>query len=311
MSETGEPLLEFFGRYLADERNASDHTRSAYLADLRQFAEGMRAPGEAADAPTPWLTVGQREARMHLQRLMEAGVSPASVRRKLASLRTFYRYLQREGMVKGNPFLALHGPRMAKVLPRSISVKEMEEFLEAPSQELLGDEISRFGAARDRAVFEALYSTGCRISELLAVTWKEISWADGTIVVRGKGRKERLVILGMRALEAIRTYFAETVAKFGEPTDDAPVFITDRGKKVSPRFVQRRMKRYLADAGLPSDLSPHKLRHSFATHLLDAGADLRSVQEMLGHVSLSTTQIYTHVSIERLKDEYVKSHPRG
>ena len=229
----------------------------------------------------------------------------------LASGRAFFRFLQREGAVLDNPFALLHGPRKVKTLPKTLSVEDVARLVSRPAQDAQDGTLGDYAAARDRALLEALYSTGCRIGEMIPVTWGEIDFARGTLVVTGKGAKERLVILGGPARAALRALREKAIA-LGVPADDsARVFLTDAQRPLSRRFAERRMKRYLAEAGLPTDLSPHKLRHSFATHLLDAGADLRSVQEMLGHASLSTTQIYTHVSIERLRDEYAKAHPRS
>ncbi|MBO7308007.1 MAG: tyrosine-type recombinase/integrase, partial [Kiritimatiellae bacterium] len=234
------------------------------------------------------------------------------VRRKLAALRTFYRYLQREGEVVDNPFSTLKGPRKVKTLPKVLSIGDIQKFLDAPLKKFSDGRLGEFAALRDTAVFEFLYSTGCRISEAISVKWGDIDFSRGTLIVTGKGSKERLVILGSKALAALLRLKDHLSATGGALVlGDSHIFLSDRLEKASARFIERRMKTYLREAGLPEDLSPHKLRHSFATHLLDAGADLRSVQEMLGHASLSTTQIYTHVSVERLKDEYAKAHPRS
>ena len=193
-----------------------------------------------------------------------------------------------------------------------LSVEDVKRFLARPQKDGADGLISDYAASRDTAIFEFLYSTGCRISEAIGVKWGEIDFAKGTVIVTGKGSKDRLVILGRPALAALEDLRGKSAAADPEQAAaDAPVFVSDRFQPLSARFVERRMKRYLAEADLPTDLTPHKLRHSFATHLLDAGADLRSVQEMLGHASLSTTQIYTHVSVERLKDAYAKAHPRA
>ena len=221
-------------------------------------------------------------------------------------------FLQREGEISDNPFALLRGPRKAKTLPKVLSVGDAERFLSQPARDFREGVLGEYAALRDTAIFESLYSTGCRISEMIAVKWGEIDFHRGTLIVTGKGSKDRLVILGKPALAALQRLRSAVCAK--DPSlaaDTADAFLSDRLARISARFVERRMKRYLAEAGLPADLTPHKLRHSFATHLLDAGADLRSVQEMLGHSSLSTTQIYTHVSVERLKDEYAKAHPRA
>jgi len=304
-----DQLVQRFETYLAAERNASAHTVSSYLLDISQFGRALRGREEGA---TDWLKATDVEARRFLAALAAGGASPTTVRRKLAANRAYYRFLQREGLVKDNPFALLKGPRKAKTLPKTLSAADLDTFLAAPAKALAEKRVSQYAALRDAAVFESLYSTGCRISEMLAVKWKEINWSDGTVIVTGKGSKDRLVILGGKALEALRRLRACIDAECPDRGgSDAQVFLSDRFGEISARFVERRMKRYLAEAGLPTDLSPHKLRHSFATHLLDAGADLRSVQEMLGHASLSTTQIYTHVSIEHLKDQYAKSHPRA
>lgn len=306
-----DPLVQQFESYLSAERNASPHTVENYLRDVAQFGVALRGNSDAGGYSN-WLAATDSEARRFLASLTANGASPTTVRRKLAANRTFYRFLQREGVVKDNPFALLKGPRKAKTLPKTLSVGDLDAFLSRPLKDFHDKLIGRYAALRDAAIFETLYSTGCRISEILALTWREIGWDDGTVIVTGKGRKDRLVILGEKAVDALkklRSCVNSERPDRGGP--DADVFLSDRFEKLSARFVERRMKRYLAEADLPTDLSPHKLRHSFATHLLDAGADLRSVQEMLGHSSLSTTQIYTHVSIEHLKDQYAKAHPRA
>ena len=306
----GDAASEKFALYLAAERNLSGHTLDGYMLDLKQFAnfcwpnvvEGARA----------WGAAGQGEARHFLSELTKNGAGATTVRRKLAALRTFYRYLQREGEVVDNPFSMLKGPRKVKTLPKVLSIGDIQKFLDAPLKKFSDGRLGEFAALRDTAVFEFLYSTGCRISEAISVKWGDIDFSRGTLIVTGKGSKDRLVILGSKALAALLRLKDHLSAAGGALVPgDSHVFLSDRLEKASARFIERRVKTYLREAGLPEDLSPHKLRHSFATHLLDAGADLRSVQEMLGHASLSTTQIYTHVSVERLKDEYAKAHPRS
>lgn len=305
-----DPELERFIRYLMAERNVSGHTREGYLSDLVQLAASKWGP--AASPPYAWRELSEEDARKYLLTFARTGAAAATIQRKLASARTFFRFLQREEVILDNPFALLKGPRKAKTLPKVISVEEIKRFLSCPERDFRDGLIDELSCLRDSAMFEALYSTGCRIGEMTAIKWGEIDFSRGTLIVTGKGSKERLVILGHPALSAL-TKLREKMALLDPncAADAADVFLSDRGKRISPRFVERRMKRYLAEAGLPTDLTPHKLRHSFATHLLDAGADLRSVQEMLGHASLSTTQIYTHVSVERLRDEFSRSHPRA
>ena len=305
-----DPELVRFLRYLQAERNVSAHTLAGYAADLAQFVSSRW--GEEVPPPYDWRTVSENDARNHLLSLTMAGAGPATVLRKLAAARTFFRFLQREEKILDNPFSLLRGPRKPKRLPRVLSAEEVACFLSRPADDFRKGLLAEYPCLRDTAIFEALYSTGCRISEMTNATWGALDLSRGTLVVLGKGAKERLVILGRPACEALMRLREKTASV--DPSlvaSEADVFLSDRMKKLSPRFVERRMKRYLAEAGLPLDVTPHKLRHSFATHLLDAGADLRSVQEMLGHASLSTTQIYTHVSIERLRDEYAKAHPRA
>ena len=302
--------IERFSRYMFAERNVSENTREGYLIDLSQMVSAKW--GEHAAPPYDWKLYGEEDARKFLISFSRNGATATTVRRKLAAARTFCRFLQREKLLDDNPFSLIRGPRKAKTLPKVLSIEDLKRFLECPQKDFEEGTLGEYPSLRDRAIFEALYSTGCRISEMISVRWGEIDFDRGTLIVTGKGSKDRLVILGEPALLALSNL--RSAAGRYDPLmadDSAPVFLSDRGGKISARFVERRMKRYLAEAGLPTDLTPHKLRHSFATHMLDAGADLRSVQEMLGHASLSTTQIYTHVSVERLKSEYAKAHPRA
>ncbi len=307
-----------FRSHLLAERNASAHTVLGYEQDLGQFVAFRW--GQEAPAPFDWTRVTGEHARDFLMAFAAEGAKPTTTRRKLASLRAFYRFLVREGLVAANPFDGLHGPKLAKPLPKVLTVEEAKRFLEAPQEDL-----KRFAAAgktlppeevyvrlRDTAVFETLYSTGCRISEVTALVWGQIDFSNGSVIVTGKGSKQRLCLLGAPACAALEAARAKANELWpGGGADDQALFLNERARPLSPRDVERRMKVWLAAAELPTDLTPHKLRHSFATHLLDSGADLRTVQEMLGHASLATTQIYTHVSIERLKDEYMKAHPRA
>ena len=306
----GDPELQRFSRYLMAERNAAAHTLDNYAADLAQFVASKW--GADAEPPYPWTDLSEADARNFILAFTKDGAKATTVLRKIAAARAFCRFLQREERIIDNPFSLLKGPRKAKTLPRVLSAEDVARFLERPAIDFREGRISEYAYLQDCAMFEALYSTGCRISEMTSVKWGEIDFDRGTLIVTGKGSKDRLVILGRPALAALaelRKKTEELDPALAEAKAD--VFRSNRLIRASSRFVERRMKRYLAEAGLPTDVTPHKLRHSFATHLLDAGADLRSVQEMLGHASLSTTQIYTHVSIERLKDEYAKAHPRA
>jgi len=308
-----------FIRYLRAARSASEHTVSGYVQDLGQFAAFVW-PDASVKPPFDWRAPDRDQARAFLVAFHRGGWSPTTTRRKLSSLRAFYRFLVREDVVSANPFAGLRGPRLGRRLPTVLSVSEVEALLAAPLKALEAKRArgsvvppaAVYAALRDAAIFEVLYSTGCRISEIAALTWGDIRFDQGTTIVEGKGRKQRLCVLGEPACDALRR-LRESVARlwpvFAGP--DRPLFLNQRGDPLTTRSIELQMKVWLREAGLPPELTPHKLRHSFATHLLDAGADLRSVQEMLGHSSLSTTQIYTHVSIARLKEEYGKAHPRA
>lgn len=315
----GDPAVLRFVRYLQAECAASDHTVAGYVQDLGQFAAFVW-PAEGEAPPFAWERPDRLRARAFLAAFHRGGWAPSTTRRKLASLRSFYRYLEREGGVTVNPFAGLRGPRMGRRLPTVLSIHEVEALLAAPMAALAASRArhgavppeAEYAAVRDAAVFEVLYSTGCRISEIAALAWGDINFTQGTTVVEGKGRKQRLCVLGGPACEVLQDLRARAEGLWcGAGGAASPVFLNLQGGRLTTRSMERQMKVWLKSAGLPPELTPHKLRHSFATHLLDAGADMRSVQEMLGHSSLSTTQIYTHVSIERLKEEYRKAHPRA
>lgn len=310
-----DPDLEAYGRYLEGEKNASPHTLENYFRDIRQFAE-HGWPGRSA--PYDWPSVDRTRARGFLVAVQKSGAMPATTSRKLSSLRSFYKFLLREGRVKANPFAGLPQPRKSRTLPEILSPAEIGRLLETPARLLEAverpDGFQVYRAARDAAILEALYSSGIRLSELTGLREERVDLIGGVVRVLGKGRKERICPLGGPAVHALhealeaREAFRAGLGKSGRIQ---ALFLNKNGTALSNRSIQRMMKGVLRAAGLPEDLYPHALRHSFATHLLDAGADLRSVQELLGHSSLSTTQIYTHVSIERMKEVYNRAHPRA
>ncbi|HOE60625.1 MAG TPA: tyrosine-type recombinase/integrase [Kiritimatiellia bacterium] len=315
-----DPAVGQFVRYLTAERNASAHTVAGYLQDIGQYAAFVWGTEKRGGPPFAWDEPDRARARAFLSAFHRKGHAPATTRRKLSSLRTFYRYLEREGRTTAQPFAGLRGPRLGKRLPVVLSLREVEALLAAPLAALrkrsdAGRAPSlwaEYAALRDTAIFEVLYSTGCRIGEVAALVWRDIRFESGTTIVEGKGRKQRLCVLGRPACDAlIRLRDAATRLWPATAGPQAPLFLNREGGALTSRSIERQMKVWLRAAGLPQELTPHKLRHSFATHLLNAGADMRSVQEMLGHASLSTTQIYTHVSIDRLKDAYAKAHPRA
>jgi integrase/recombinase XerC len=306
-----------FLNYLESERNASPHTVSGYLLDIAQFARF--SAGDKGMAAFRWDEVDNFAARKFLVGFQKSGSQATTTGRKLSSLRTFYRFLEREGYVDSNPFSGLRAPKKSRNLPEILSVAEVGRLLEAPAKaakkpargQAKSGGVEAYAVLRDTALLEVLYSTGARVSEIVNLFEGDIDILSGVIKVKGKGKKERLAPLGGpagRALSAMITKGDELWPRKGK---SRPVFLNFRGEKLTVRSVERLMKRYLAAAGLNPNLSPHALRHSFATHMLDAGADLRSVQELLGHSSLSTTQIYTHITIDRLRKVYEEAHPRA
>lgn len=333
------PITTSFSHYLTDERHFSPYTARCYGADLRQFIEYLcedsglsidQAAEEHAfksrtskteiagkiDRPTITTMICNGDAdliRGYLGFLGEQSYSPATMARKIATLRSFYKWGQRLGYTTTNPMTLIRTPRQTKRLPKAITIEQIERLLAAPNE---NDVLGR----RDRGMLETLYSTGIRVSELVGLNHDDLDFENEAMHVRGKGRKERIVPLGSHALNAIRRYielmnndtkFAPIWAARTGMATPMPLFLNKHGKRLSSRSVRRKLDKYLREVGLDPTISPHTLRHSFATHLLDNGADLRSVQELLGHQSLSTTQVYTHLSTSRVQDAYKDAHPRA
>ncbi len=239
--------------------------------------------------------------RGYLAMMRNSDYSKATVARKLATLRSYYKFLVRTGAMAASPVSAIRTPRQDKRLPKCLDIEQIEKLLDAPDTEtLLG--------ARDRAILETLYSAGLRVSEVVGLNLEDCDEFAETLRIRGKGKKERLAPLGSKAIEAIEAYLTKRQEAFGD-AQVGPLFFNRHGKRLSCRSVRRKLDKYLKQTGFAPNISPHALRHSFATHMLNAGADLRSVQELLGHASLSTTQIYTHLTTRRLKEVYDRAHP--
>ena len=303
-----------FLQHLASDRGASAHTQRNYAQAVWEFRRWNQAERQQAPA---WETLQRDDFRAYLRFLGRQNLSRAAIQLRFSALRTFYRFLVRHGAVAASPIRNLALPKVGKRLPKFLTPEQMAELLSAPLKLLPAHgktEAARAAAAlecrRDVAVLETIYSCGLRISELCGLVAQDIDWGERLVRVRGKGKKERLVPIGEPGLEAIRNYWALLPQA---PAGESPVFMAGakRLRPVGPRQLQLRLKKYLAIAGLDPQLTPHKLRHSYATHLLDAGADLRSVQELLGHAHLVTTQVYTHLTTERLKRAYDAAHPRA
>lgn len=314
--EDRDQLVMEFLRHLKDERGVSPNTWRNYEHAMRDFSCWHTSTiGRAPD----WRSVRREDFRGYLRFLSRNELGRASIQLRFSALRTFFRFLVKRGIIEATPLRDILLPKREKRLPRFLQVDQVLELLRAAAKrglESVEDESegksvrARELAWRDAAILETIYSCGLRVSELCQLKAGDISWTEQQIRVLGKGRKQRLVPVGGPALEAIRAYWNQFDYN---PSAEEPAFVSrmDKRKPLLPREVQLRLKVHLASAGLDPELTPHKLRHSFATHLLDNGADLRSVQELLGHAQLATTQVYTHVSMERLKAAYDKAHPRA
>jgi integrase/recombinase XerC len=289
--------LQQFLNYLKGEKNYSPHTLVNYAHDLKEFYLFK------GDEPNDQVT--KDRVRSYLAKLNTDGLSKRTVSRRMAALRTFYRFLVREALISKNPLAAVRNPKQEKKLPIILDESDIARLLDAPADDLDG--------RRDKAILETLYSTGMRVSELVSLDLDKVDFISGVCRVFGKGSKERLCPIGDRALKNIRQYLELREKQMKKPSK--AVFLNhspnQNGSRLTDRSVRRTLLKYIDQTSRREKISPHTLRHSFATHLLNRGADLKSVQELLGHENLSTTQIYTHVSIERLKDAYGKAHPRA
>ena len=303
-----------FLTHLGTDRGASVYTQRNYRQALEEFVHWHR---QERQQPPDWERLQRDDFRAYLRFLGRQQLSQAAIQLRFSALRTFYRFLIRHGAVAVSPIKNLSLPKPGRRLPKYLTRRQMVDLLGAPLKLLhshrepgVGRPLSTGACLRDVAVLETIYSCGLRISELCGLRAEDLDWNALRVRVRGKGKKERLVPVGEPALQAIKNYW-HTLKQ--PPSGEAPVFFAETKKAgpLQPVQLSRRLKRYLAVAGLDPGLTPHKLRHSYATHLLDAGADLRSVQELLGHAHLVTTQVYTHVTTERLKKAYDAAHPRA
>ena len=306
-------LVERYSTFLRIEKNVSEHTLRNYLSDLWQFFAFVEtSPGQTERRPVEVEAVDHHRIQAFLSTLYRAH-KKSSIGRKLSAIKSFFRYLLREGLVKHDPTLHIGSPKQEHPLPTHLTVDDMFRLLEAPAADTPA-------GLRDRAILEVLYSCGLRVSELAGLSWEDVDSTLEVVRVRGKGNKERIVPIGRKALEALALYRAQipllvTPKNFRlEPlssSSSAPIFLNGRGGRLTVRSIARIVSGHARACGIVLQTSPHALRHSFATHLLDAGADLRAIQELLGHASLSTTQRYTHVNLDRLMQVYDKAHPRA
>lgn len=299
MSPTADLLEDAFLEFLSTEKNASPHTLSNYERSLRFYRES------AGERFRNWPELTADHFRAYLFELMKAETARSTIRLRFAALRSFYKYLtHRQGLPK-NPLAEVQLPKAEKKLPVTLSLKQVESLISIPHKIPLSQQAPAWLPYRDTAILELFYSTGLRLSELTNLNAEQIDSTTDTLRVLGKGSKERLVPVGSYAAKAIQKYCQQANVHEGA------LFISKLRKRLSPRAVDQLLKKYLKHSEIPFDITPHKLRHSFATHLLDHGADLRAVQSLLGHASLSTTQIYTAVTKTRLQEAYRNAHPRA
>jgi len=288
--------VEDFLNFLATEKGASEHTTKNYGIDLREFTKFI------AEKELPGLTY--LDIRSFLAFLKTREYSKSSISRKLACLRSFFKYLVRENVLTQNPAAGIATPKKEKRLPSFMNPDEITKLLDAPAK-------NSWEEKRDKSILEMLYSSGLRVSELAGLNHDDLDFFGGLVRVRGKGKKERIVPVGQAALNSLRAYLDMKAPRENANALKKPLFISRIGGRLTDRSVRRMILKYVKRTGLGKEISPHTFRHSFATHMLDRGADLRSVQELLGHANLSTTQIYTHVTTQRLKDAYTAAHPRA
>ncbi len=301
MSENLMQYIDEFLSYLDKERGYSKHTCVSYIHDLHRFNEFLIEYAGTPDISVE--SIDKQVIRHFLGKEFEDGFSSKTVGRRLASIKSFFKYLIKAEVVENNPSIYVKTPKSAKPLPNYIDEKMIDKLMNAPPNNNIG--------LRDRAILELFYSTGIRLSELVNINFSNIDFNNNLIKVVGKGNKERLIPFGDRAEKAIENYLAKSGRSLKTADMDAPLFVNSRGERISQRTVQRSVNMYLRLVTEGEHLGPHTLRHSFATHLLDRGADLRAVKDLLGHSSLSSTQIYTHVQPERMKKIYKKAHPHG
>lgn len=307
-----DPLVADYLQHLEHERNVSGHTLKAYTDDLRDLTGFVARDGGATGGAIDWTTLDRLAMRGWLGHLQRRGLARRSIARKLSAARSFLRFLHREEVLEANPARAVRAPKLERTLPGYLDRTQVEALIAAAQ---LRAEQGKFTAVRNLAMLELFYSCGLRLSELVGIDRSALDLVGQQVKVRGKGRKERIVPIGDHAARALRQYEArrdELAARLGRGVvDRAAVFVTERGKRVTAAATAQAMVGLLKLVDEEQGLSTHSLRHTFATHLLDAGADLRAVQELLGHASISTTQIYTHTSVERLKQVYRQAHPRA
>lgn len=303
MSTSSIDYLLKFLTYLEVEKNCSQHTLTSYQKDLLAFSEFM---SRRTDRDFLWQQVSPLYVRGYLAELNEKQYARRTIARRISALRSFFKFLVREAVIEVNPLIKVRTPKLEKKLPAFLDEIEISELLELPDK-------SKLLGVRDQAVLEMLYATGCRVSELVGLTTERVDLANRYVLLLGKGNKERVVPVGHTSCQALEAYYPVRSALMQKQklSEHDYIFVNSRGGPLTDRSVRRILDKYITALALHKNVSPHTIRHSFATHLLEHGADLRAVQELLGHANLSTTQIYTHITTERVAAVYKKNHPRA
>jgi integrase/recombinase XerD len=297
--------IDSFLNYLTVEKGFSGNTVEAYRNDLHQLAAfAEEEAGKQGLMPT-WANFSRQGMLSYMLNLKERNYAPTTVARKVAAARSFFAFLQAEGIIRADPTENMSSPGVGKSLPKPISIGQVRQLLEQPAR------LNTLEAKRDKAMLELLYASGMRISELVSLNVEDVNTGEGFVRCFGKGNKERIVPIHDQAARLVKEYIEETRPKLAHKKDETALFLNPRGERLTRQGFWQKLKEYAKAAGLDTQISPHTLRHSFATHMLSGGADLRAVQELLGHANISTTQVYTHLTSEHVRRTYEKSHPRA
>ncbi len=297
--------IDSFLNHLAVEKGFSENTVVAYRNDLYQLVSFVEDEAAKHRQIASWASFGRQEILSYLLNLKERNYAATTVSRKIAAAKSFFAFMTAEGKLKDNPTQNIHSPRIGKSLPRPISIGEVRRLLEQPGK------LSTLEAKRDKAMLELLYASGIRVSELVALNPGDIDTEEGYLRCFGKGHKERLIPIHPQAALAVEQYLAETRPLLARRSEEKALFLNRRGERLTRQGFWQKIKEYAKSANLDSEITPHTLRHSFATHMLSGGADLRSLQELLGHANISTTQVYTHLTSDHIRRSYEESHPRA
>lgn len=297
--------IDKFLNYLVVEKGFSENTKLAYQNDLHQLASFIEEEAARRGTIPPWAAFDRESMLRYLLELKERKYAPTTIARKVAAVKSFYNFLVAEGVLRENPTKDLPSPKVGRPLPRPISIAQARQLIEQPSKQ------STIEAKRDRAMLELLYASGMRVSELVALNLSDVDIEGGYVRCFGKGRKERLIPIYRQAALVLKEYITEARPHLTRGSEEKALFLNRRGERLTRQGLWQILKGYAKEVGLEAQVTPHTLRHSFATHMLSGGADLRSVQELLGHANISTTQVYTHLTTDHIRRTYEKSHPRA